>query len=81
MNLPASWKRDGKKSQSVIDMTPSNIQDYWTQGIHVKSDGSQVSLTDVPQAYLNNIINKFNNQGVDTSILTNLGQNNNQIPL
>lgn len=58
------------------DLTPSDIESYWQKGIHVKSDGSEISLSDIPPKYLENIIKKFSGK-VDTSILQSLLNNQN----
>ena len=43
----------------MIDLTPTNIQDYWAQGIHVDSKGVEHNIADMPASYLQNVINKF----------------------
>ncbi len=52
------------------DLTPYNqIQDLWAQGIHVSSNGTEWNIADMPQSYLQNVINKFGGMGYDTSAL------------
>lgn len=50
-----------------IDLTPSNIEDYWAQGIHVSSNGTEMNISDMPLRYLQNVINKFGNECFDVS--------------
>ena len=56
------------------DLTPSDIESYWAKGIHIKSDGTEIALTDMPKKYLENVIGKFNGK-VDTSILQTILNN------
>lgn len=55
----------------IEDLTPSNIAQYWSQGIHIKSDGTQINLKDIPTKYLENIIQKFSDQDT-TALMTEL---------
>jgi len=58
-------------SAKMRDQTPYlDIEKLWAQGIHVSSNGKQWNIADMPQKYLNNVINKFSDLGYDTSALT-----------
>lgn len=49
--------------------TPLNIEQLWSEGIHVSSTGQEYNIADMPVKYLQNVINKFGSQGYDVSIL------------
>jgi len=53
-----------------VDLTPySNITNLWAEGYHVSAAGVTYQLADMPEAYLNNVINKFSSLGYDVSVL------------
>ena len=57
-------------SAKMRDMTPYlDIAKLWEQGVHVASSGKQWNIADMPLTYLNNVINKFNDLGYDTTAL------------
>ena len=49
--------------------TPNDLEQYWARGQHVRSDGTQVGLKDLPQAYLRNIMKKHAEEGRDVSAI------------
>lgn len=53
----------------MTDLTPANIEDLWSQGIHVDSKGEEHLLLDMPAKYIQNIITHFSDLGYDTSAL------------
>lgn len=54
--------------KSDVDYTPPDIANYWEQGIHIEADGTQINISDMPDKYIENVINKFS--GIyDTTVL------------
>lgn len=51
------------------DLTPPDIMQVWNTGYHVNKEGVRMAIKDIPDRYLQNIIDSFKNKGYDVSTL------------